>query len=1216
MNKISSESSILFNNSRYIVVSPDGFGSKGDEAMLSGVLNILKNEKILVITPGLKLWKDELVFRTHLFENVSVPTEDMPSLFTSAKHLIIIGADTLDGTCGYDSARWPFDIVKAAVNAGGKATIFCSVRSEILDKIKELWTELPDSVNVILRDDISAKNYTELTGKQPLRCSDLAFFSKSIKSVRITDFIESISDSLKDREVINIGLSEEMFRSFNTDLSDESRINFARNISAASLSNLDPKKTVAMLISHDIRSWEGHFSDYEFVQHAYSYITSILGYTCILVPPQFSQAELVHLMSKSNLTICGRMHMSVTSYCAGVVPIVVAGTSKSCSMVDKVRGMCFERLGTDENLVLSLSDISAVRDKFLNNAKFKKILDAKNVQHKENEAKELVFLRKLLNVTLANPSMTAEQIAETSLIQAMTRSAKLAAIIDFQKGELSNKDLHIEQLLLSERELSYNLKLKTIDYQEQSADLYNKGYIIYTQTELVNAQTSHIDMLNGLVTHYSAQNDILQQVYASKTWRISHKISRIIRKICPPLTIRSKIVGGTLRLPGRMKQDIAAKKVAKSEANFHKNFFVHAAALIVPFCENPVVSIIIPVYNQFEYTYNCIKSVVEECSSIEYEIILADDNSSDETSKIASKITGLVIKRNNENLRFLLNCNDASKSAKGKYILFLNNDTIVHKNWLSSLLETAQADDSVGIVGSKLVYSDGRLQEAGGIIWSDGTAWNYGNGDDPDKSEYNYLKDIDYISGCSMMIRRDLWNEIGGFDEQFAPAYCEDSDLAFTVREKGYRVVYQPFSVITHFEGVSNGTDTNSGQKKYQVINVQKFTEKWKNILTKENLNHPYDIFNARDKSSSKPCILFIDHYLPTFDQDAGSRTVYEYLKLFVKMGYNVKFIPDNFNKAPRYTEALEQIGIEVLYGSEYANNWKTWIKDNSSRINFVFTNRPHISIKYIDFIRKNTKAKIVYYGHDLHSLREMREYELTKNIDLIESSKKWKSIEYSIMRLADLSYYPSKVEQDYIKKDAPELNVKVLTPYIFSDVVTPDYKLSNRKDIMFIGGFNHKPNVDAVVWFAEKVLPLVMKKLPDLVWDIMGSHPSKEVLELQSAQIKVHGFVTDEELANFYGSSRLAIVPLRYGAGIKGKVIEAMNYGIPILTTSVGAEGILNSEEFLAIEDGAEDFANRLIALYNDEEKLRDMSTASCDYIRKYYSPENAMKIIKEDFV
>ena len=225
--------------------------------------------------------------------------------------------------------------------------------------------------------------------------------------------------------------------------------------------------------------------------------------------------------------------------------------------------------------------------------------------------------------------------------------------------------------------------------------------------------------------------------------------------------------------------------------------------------EHPLVSIVIPVYNQVHYTYACLLSILENTKDVPYEVIIADDVSTDATKELSRYVENVVICRNETNQGFLRNCNHAAKEARGAYVMFLNNDTQVTPGWLSSLVTLIESDPSIGMVGSKLVYPDGRLQEAGGIIWSDGSGWNYGRLDDPDKAEYNYVKDVDYISGAAILLSVKLWNQIGGFDDRFAPAYCEDSDLAFEVRKAGYRVVYQPLSKVIHFEGVSNGTDVN-----------------------------------------------------------------------------------------------------------------------------------------------------------------------------------------------------------------------------------------------------------------------------------------------------------------------------------------------------------------------------------------------------------------------
>lgn len=637
--------------------------------------------------------------------------------------------------------------------------------------------------------------------------------------------------------------------------------------------------------------------------------------------------------------------------------------------------------------------------------------------------------------------------------------------------------------------------------------------------------------------------------------------------------------------------------------------------LIFTWQENPTVSVIIPVYNQFEYTYNCLKSILNNSGEVSYEIIIADDCSTDLTTRLTEIAENITVITNEENLRFLKNCNHAAKAARGSYLFFLNNDTQVQPNWLQPLVDLMEGSQKIGMAGSKLVYADGRLQEAGGILWRDGSAWNYGNRSNAEEPEYNYVKEVDYISGAAIMIRKELWEEIGGFDERFAPAYCEDSDLAFEVRKHGYQVVYQPLSVVVHFEGISNGTDTGSGQKAYQVINQQKFFEKWKEVLEEEHFPNAEKVFLARDRSRKKPMLLMIDHYVPEYDKDAGSRTIYQYLKMFVKQGYNVKFLGDNFYKSEPYTTILEQMGIEVLYGVYYMNNWKKWINDNSEYITYIFLNRPHISIKYIDYLRQYTNAKIVYYGLDLHYLREMRRYETTGDIKALNDSKMWKKTELNILKKVNMAYYLSNVELDALKELDSSIKTRKIPINIFEEKITIPYQPEERKGILFVGGFVHTPNVDAVKWLSNEIYPKIKERTENIELHIVGSHPTEEILALDGNGVHIHGFVTDEELRNLYASVKMVIVPLRYGAGIKGKVIEGMRYGVPVLTTSVGSEGIEGAEEVLEICDSADEIVESILFLYENNELLCEMSAKERKFVEENYSEENAIQIFGKDF-
>lgn len=637
--------------------------------------------------------------------------------------------------------------------------------------------------------------------------------------------------------------------------------------------------------------------------------------------------------------------------------------------------------------------------------------------------------------------------------------------------------------------------------------------------------------------------------------------------------------------------------------------------LAIPSVAMPKVSIIIPVYNQFNYTHACIKSIIDTVKDVPYEIIIGDDMSTDATKKIKKYVSGVRVNINKTDHGFLMNCNRAAKLARGEYIIFLNNDTQVHEEWLSSLVELIESDDKIGMVGSKLVYPDGSLQEAGGIIWSDASGWNYGRNQNADMPEYNYVRECDYISGASIMISKSLWDEIGGFDERFKPAYCEDSDLAFEVRKRGYKVMYQPKSVVTHFEGVSNGTELDSGLKKYQVENGKKFKEKWATELQSQYESGQVP-FCARERNHGKKIILIIDHYVPTYDKDAGSKTTFQYIKMFLDKGYVVKFIGDNYAQMEPYTTTLQQLGVEVLYGPWYAEHIFEWIDANKEYISFAYLNRPHITEKYIDYIKENTDIKIIYYGHDLHFLRTEREYELEKDEKKLAESKMWKAKEFDILHKADMNYYPSYVEEEAIHQIDADIPVKAITAYVFEKFIENyNYDVANRSGILFVGGFAHGPNIDAVNWFANEVYPIIREKNKNIDFYIVGSNAPEEIKQLNGNGIIFKGFVSDEELMELYSKCRIVVVPLRYGAGVKGKVVEAIYNGAPIVTTSVGAEGIAGAEDVLKIEDEAEAFANTVVDLYSDEDALVELANKTQSFIKENFSIDAVWNIIKEDF-
>ena len=645
-------------------------------------------------------------------------------------------------------------------------------------------------------------------------------------------------------------------------------------------------------------------------------------------------------------------------------------------------------------------------------------------------------------------------------------------------------------------------------------------------------------------------------------------------------------------------------------------FFIYGRRIniiIVPLFDRPLVSIIIPVHNNFKYTYHLLLSIVNNNIIIPYEIIIADDMSDDETKMIEQYTKNIIILHNDKKYNFLLNCNKASKFAKGKYILFLNNDTKVKKGWLDHLINLIESDDKIGMVGSKFIYPNGKLKEAGGVVFNDGECSNFGKNDNSNKPEYNYVKEVDYISGASILIRKSIWEKIGGFDERFSPAYYEDTDLSFQLRKNGYKVIYQPKSIVIHYEGISNGKNIKSGIKKYQEINKNLFKEKWKNELKFQS--SPDNLFIARDRCYNKSRILVIDRSVPNYETNAGDRFSFSYINLFKEIGLQVTFFGHNFKKKEPYTSILQQNGIEVLYGEKIKKNYKNWLKKNLIYFNYVYFQRPDITVNYIDFIMKYFKGKIIYFPHDLHQVRFYREYIITKDKKKLVEYEKFKAIENDIFSKVDIIHVVGNYEFKFLKEKFPNKIIREI-PLFFYDKINKNIEkdFSKRKNIVFVGGFLHSPNVDAVLWFANFVFPKIVEKYPDINWLIVGNDATKEIKKLKSRNIKILNGLSNSDLESVYLKSRISIAPLRFGAGIKGKIIEAIYNQIPIVTTSIGGEGLDNSTKAFIIVDDAEKMSEIIIELYSNFTKLKEMSDSCESFFLHYFSKKRAKQIIMKD--
>lgn len=602
----------------------------------------------------------------------------------------------------------------------------------------------------------------------------------------------------------------------------------------------------------------------------------------------------------------------------------------------------------------------------------------------------------------------------------------------------------------------------------------------------------------------------------------------------------------------------------------------------------PKVSIIIPFYNEEIYTWNCLRFLHKNLdTAIPYEILLIDDCSPENMD--FSNIKGITIHRNKENLGFLKNINKGISLANGEYIYILNNDTEVHENFLKELLFVFENFKNVGAVGSKLINPDKSLQEAGSVFMKNLEIRQIVKNKKTFYPEVNYISKVDYCSGCSLLFKRKDDNDnLNLFDEQFAPAYFEETDFCFQLKYiQNKEIYYTPFSEVVHYNGISYNSDKNKENVNLKKValfknNKEKFQLKWQNEIKQIKATTIED--RILEKYNNKS-IVFFTEIIPEYNKDSGSNRLKEIMSAFIELDYHVTLICQYKYINNPYIKFYQKLGINVFYEHKKYTGYEKYIKEQKLNPSHTWFYGPKSFDQYYDTVKKIfPSSKVVYDMVDIHHLRFKRAIELNPS-GILQRKKylKYRNLELNASNLADYVITISEFEEDYMKSICDQVKLKTISNVHYIKIKKEETNsFENREDLLFIGS-THTPNIDALYYLYNEIMPEIWKEYPNIKVNVIGNVNTK-IKDIQHPNFIFHGFVPSIE--HFFKSNKLMIAPLRYGAGVKGKIGQSFEFHLPLVTTAIGTEGmkIINNENAF-VADSPIKFAKKIISLYTDKE-------------------------------
>jgi GT2 family glycosyltransferase/glycosyltransferase involved in cell wall biosynthesis len=661
----------------------------------------------------------------------------------------------------------------------------------------------------------------------------------------------------------------------------------------------------------------------------------------------------------------------------------------------------------------------------------------------------------------------------------------------------------------------------------------------------------------------------LEQVEASVAWSVLKRVRRRVYGAIGGRDSRAgRALGRLLARVGRVEQQVVDRRRWRT--------------LRLPAFPAPDVSIVIAVRSDAELVERCLRAIVAAGDAVAYEAIAVADPTGADCGALLRAVEGIRVIEGEEG--YPRGVNRAAAVAHGRHVVLLADDSEPQPGWLEALVTRAESASDVGIVAAKLVYPNGDLRAAAGIVWRDGSAESFGDRRAPDAPEFDYAREVDYGSAAALLVRTDVWRATGGLDERYRPGGYAAVDLCFAARKLGWRVLYEPRAVVTHAAGAPGPGDR------------ELFAATWDDALREQLPGPAPDRAYVASNRRRGPLVLIADHRVPMPDRDAGSLRMSGIVEVLLELGCRVVFHPDDQQQVEPYGQRLRALGVEVVDRPLDPARMAALGDD----LVLAILSRPAVVARHFQLVREHApQATIAYDTVDLHFLRERRRREQAAGGDqrIVEGLR---ALEAAMASAADVTLVVSDDERRQLADLAPEARIAVV-PNV-NPVVPAVPGPEDRSGLLFVGGFQHAPNADAAATLVRDVMPLVWDEWPDAELTIAGGNVPAEVAELAGPRVDVAGWV--EDLDPLLTESLALVAPLRFGAGLKGKVTQALAAGLPVVTTPFGAEGLgaADGDEILVADDDA-GIAERILRL-RDHATWREVSAGGQAIAERVCSP------------